>query len=56
MNYDNQRLMFIQQYKHSIKQQIDSTTDEKELKELKQSLRILREDEKQILESMDYLR
>ena len=56
MNYDNQRLMYIQTMKKDLLNRIDECKDKQELQELKQNLEILREDERQILESMDYLR
>ena len=56
MNYDNQRLMYIQTMKKDLNKRINKCTDKQELEELKQNLEILREDERQILESMDYLR
>ena len=56
MNYDNQRLMYIQTMKKDLNKRIKESTDKQELQELKQSLSIIKEDEKQILESMDYLR
>lgn len=56
MNYDNQRLMYIQTMKHDLRQRINDCTDKNELNELKQSLAVLIADEKQILDSMDYLR